>query len=84
MACDFEIDNFSISSDFQIPPNQRICEFIKERVSKIVTALSYTNKTQQQNQELYRNSEIGLSIQVQQIRIDGEVSGQIYINSFKN
>ncbi len=81
-ACNIQIEQFTVAQYLDRPLNSKQCLFLEGRIVEIVKELRKSDKTQQQNQELYRNSQMTLSIQVQQIRIEDQTYGQVFINTF--
>ncbi len=81
-ACEISVENFSFDYVEDISLTSDECRLINNRVIQLKQEFQLTNKTQKQNQEKYISNSETLSLQVQQLRINNQIFGQVLIGKF--
>lgn len=81
-ACEKSVENFSFDYVDDILLTSDECRLINNRVIQLKQEFQLTNKTQKQNQEKYISNSEPLSLQVQQLRINNQIFGQVLVGKF--
>ncbi|WP_412470639.1 hypothetical protein [Halobacteriovorax sp. RT-2-4] len=81
-ACEISVENFSFDYVEDVSLTSDECRLINNRVIQLKQEFQLTNKAQKQNQEKYISNSETISLQIQQLRINGQVYGQVLIGKF--
>ncbi|WP_412471435.1 hypothetical protein [Halobacteriovorax sp. RT-1-4] len=82
VACEISIKNFSFDYIDEVSLTNDECRLINNRIIQLKQEFQLTNKAQKQNQEKYISNSETISLQIQQLRINGQVYGQVLIGKF--